>query len=326
MSDHQKQALRWAQDVLPAQACHSHKKVIAQTAYSYVVQFETEDGVFYLKQTPPALYAEAAVLTTLATVCAVQNVPQVIAHNDMLHCFLMPSCGGETLRHLFENGGRGFDPALYQRGVDGYIAIQKKATAHTGAFLDQKLAVDWRYEHLPAVYAAFLSDRPAMDAWGLSPEDQNRAERSRDYVEKLVRDLSALGLPDTLLHCDLHQNAMLMDHKTARINIIDWGEVAIGNPLLPFADCITQSLNNRYQLLNDAALTQNLIKHVFESWALPFSHEREKLFMLLGPFAAIISYCRLMLLSDYIFTQWAQWKKPLFLHWLSALEEHYGKN
>lgn len=76
-----------------------YQKII-HTAYSIVFKVNATGKIFYLKQTPKDLFTEPKIITFLRKQGA-QNIPDVIATNNELNCFLMTSCGDCSLRELF---------------------------------------------------------------------------------------------------------------------------------------------------------------------------------------------------------------------------------
>src|SRR5690242_16976829 len=97
------QALQWAVQYLVSHEESSivnHQK-IAQTSYSVVFKIETTKNIVYLKQTPKELFLEPEMLYFLNK-HGCRNVPELLAENNELHCFIMTSCGDSSLRHLFK--------------------------------------------------------------------------------------------------------------------------------------------------------------------------------------------------------------------------------
>ncbi|KTD51458.1 hypothetical protein Lqui_0302 [Legionella quinlivanii] len=110
-------AIQWATDYLRSRHC----KVIAlekaaEPAHSIVTKITTSQGIFYLKQTPPALFREPDTIALLQT-HGCQQIPVVIAKNDYYHSFLTASCGDISLRELFSNSNRSYSnhPKRYFR-------------------------------------------------------------------------------------------------------------------------------------------------------------------------------------------------------------------
>ena len=107
---------------------------------------------------------------------------------------------------------------------------------------------DWRMQNLHNVYRDFIHDEARLSEWNLTDDERRLIDSSEALFVKMCDELEQLNLPDTLNHSDFHPNAMLLDTGTDEINIIDLGEVTIGNPLLPLSSCLTEYLDYRYQV------------------------------------------------------------------------------
>lgn len=216
--------ISWAQGVLRGAA---EAAPVAETPYSLVLKLTRGGEVFYLKKTPPPLFIEAAVLRFLRGACGIGCVPDVIAENAALGCFLMKSCGGESLRALFAR--EGFDGALFLQGAENCRAVQRATEKHVPRLLDMGVP-DWRLPRLPLLYAEAVRDGEFLARCGMTAEQAARLGALEGEFEGLCAALAAFGLPDALNHSDFQENNMLTGDA---VSIIDWGEVSVGNPLLP---------------------------------------------------------------------------------------------
>jgi hypothetical protein len=308
--------INWVKTVLPDDITDIQE--IAATAYSYVVKITTCTGVYYLKQTPAKLYIEAGVLDILNIECGLKNVPEIIAKNDELHCFLMPACGEQTLRTLF---GDTFYKELCYKGVASYVDLQKASTPHFQKFIDIGVP-DRRIGNLPNAYADFVNDDERMALWALTPEEEQRCQRSQRLFLKLCEELSALGLPDVLNHSDFHPNAMLLDQHSGDIKIIDLGEVTIGNPLFPLASCLTNYLEHRHKIRADKDEYDSIKMAFLKLWGLSGA-DVMALVDVVGPLQYAMSFRELMKLSDHNCPKWKSWIKLAFFDYLDNLERRY---
>lgn len=73
---------------------------VLNTPWSYVIRFATSDGYIYLKHTPELLALEASIIQILHDQFHV-FVPEIIARNDELNCFLMKDAG-RPLREILK--------------------------------------------------------------------------------------------------------------------------------------------------------------------------------------------------------------------------------
>lgn len=292
---------------------------VAATAFSYVLKINTSKGNFYLKKTPPKLYIEANVIDILNADCGLENVPTIIAKNDDLHCFLMPSCGDFTLRTLFQDR---IEKDLLYKGTQSYVDLQKGSSAHIRKFIDIGVS-DWRIEMLPNIYAELINDEERLAEWGINTKEQQRSKSSQELFLKLCAELKGFNLPDVLNHSDFHPNAMLLDKEANEIKIIDLGEVTIGNPLLPLASCITNYLEHRWNIRADADEYDAIKASILEQWNLRGDDVMD-LVEIIGPLNYTLTFRKLMELCGHNFPKWHKWIKLAFFEYLDNLERRYG--
>lgn len=115
--------LLWAEEYLATQ---NHLKTIntqkiIQTSYSAVYKIQTETRDFYLKKIPKDLFSEPDVISYL-NMRHCMNVPKFVAKNALLNCFLMTSCGDESLRHLFKGKA---EINQIKQGINNFTKIQR---------------------------------------------------------------------------------------------------------------------------------------------------------------------------------------------------------
>src|SRR6202021_730260 len=114
------------------------------------------DGYNYLKATPELLSLEASIIHILHDQFHA-SVPEVIAHNTELNCFLMKDAG-RSLREILK---KQFDAALLCKAIDQFTSIQLTVADHVNIFLDIGVP-DWRLDKLPALYKQLLSQKDLL--------------------------------------------------------------------------------------------------------------------------------------------------------------------
>lgn len=229
------QALQWALQYLISSrksTVLNYQKVI-HTSYSVVYKIKTAGGVFYLKQTPKPLFSESKVLNLLSEQ-GCENIPNILIENDVLCCFLMTSCGEVSLRHLFRGK---IDLTKLKQGISNYTKIQRLVENRVHQLLLLSVP-DWRLDKFSSLYYQLIQqDKLLMDD-GLTREEIDRLNQLYPTCVKLCEDLSKYEIPETIGHCDFHENNMLLDRKTGAINIIDWGETVITHPFFSLQGCL----------------------------------------------------------------------------------------
>ena len=72
----------------------------------------------------------------------------------------------------------------------------------------------------------------------MTEEEINHLHQLHQTCINLCERLSEYKIPETLTHCDFHDNNMLLDNTTQEINIIDWGETVIAHPFFSLNGCL----------------------------------------------------------------------------------------
>ena len=223
------EALEWAMKTLKQSALNT--SVVVETHWSIVVKIGISNGSVYLKQTPPDLFIEARVLRKCREICGITDVPEVIAVNNKLHCFLMKECGDATLRILFDGK---LNVELLIQGLEVYKNLQHATAKHVDVFLQDGVP-DWRLKIFSKLYQDLVSDDAFLKAHQLKSDQIKILQNAVRKVETLCQELSQYGISESLNNTDFHDNNMLFSHATQKIRIIDMGETAISHPLFSLA-------------------------------------------------------------------------------------------
>lgn len=64
----------------------------------------------------------------------------------------------------------------------------------------------------------------------LTPDELSAARGARDDLHAVVDELASMGLPDTLVHGDLHAGNVALDGDS--LVLYDWSDAAVSHPLL----------------------------------------------------------------------------------------------
>ncbi len=128
-------------------------EIVQETPWSYVARFLTSNGFVYLKQTPQKLALEASILDVLHKQFHAP-VPEVIANNERLNCFLMKDAG-QSLRGLLKHA---FDEMLLLKAIAQFTALQRVVAEQFDVLLNMGVP-DYRLEKLPELYRALLSKK-----------------------------------------------------------------------------------------------------------------------------------------------------------------------
>jgi len=186
---------------------------------SVVVTAPTDTGEVWFKATPPFLADEGGVIRRVSALDAAL-VPAVLAHDPGRRAILMDHVPGEDQFGLTDEA---VATAMVRRWVEVQAGLVEDA--------EHGLALGARDLRSPALLAEVetLVGRGAVRA---SLDEQTLAA-----VDELVADLpgrlaeiEACGLPDTVLHGDMHPGNWRRDGD--RLTLLDWGDVGVGNPMI----------------------------------------------------------------------------------------------
>jgi len=228
------QALQWAIQYLSKErlTIKAHRKIV-ETSYSIAFKIETNESTIYLKQVPEAIFQEPKTLAFLNQQ-GCSNIPKVIALSSELHCFLMTSVGDSSLRHLFK-GQVNIDPLI--QGILNFTSIQRSLENSVKALLDLGTP-DWRLNQFPSLYFQLIKQDKLLQDDGLSKKEIEHLHKLYPTCINLCEVLSKYRIPETINHCDFHENNMLLENKTGAIGIIDWGETVITHPFFSLNTCL----------------------------------------------------------------------------------------
>lgn len=171
----------------------------------------TADGEVWLKCLPPFLSHEGLVLAALAD----QAVPRLLGR-DAHRLLLGPMPGRD-----------GYDATLEDRKalIDALLAIQLTTTNRIQTLLTAGVP-DRRWSALLDAARAVVVER--------APEDA-RLRSLVDHADARVQALLECGLDDVLAHTDAHPGNARIGQGVGSPIWFDWGDSAIGSPLLDLA-------------------------------------------------------------------------------------------
>ena len=226
--------IKWAEEILLSQGCiiKSAPEDVQITPWSNVKRILTSDGYIYLKQMPPKLYLEP-IITQILYDSFHANVPQVIATNKDLNCFLTKG-SGIPLREIFKNN---FQSNLLCQGIKKYTYIQRSAVEHVTTFLELGVP-DWRLEKLPILYTQLISNEDILIDDGMTSDEISLLYKLHPKFSAICELLSKYKIPETLDHGNFNDNNILIEDNTNHMTIIDWAETVITHPFFSLVYCL----------------------------------------------------------------------------------------
>ncbi|MGN6612931.1 MAG: phosphotransferase [Angustibacter sp.] len=211
----------WAEAVLAARGTPRTGPVeqVKSWNLSSILRLPTDAGPVWCKSVPPFFAHEAAVIELLAARGHADLVPQVLGRDGATGSMLLADLPGSDQ----------WAAPLGRLGqmVRAVVDLQHDSTAWLVDLRATGLP-DWRG---PALVAALttLCRRPDVRSQ-LTEAESAALDRLVDALPGLERALAACGLPDTLVHGDLHPGNWR--HSPRGLVLLDWGDSGVGHPLL----------------------------------------------------------------------------------------------
>ncbi len=194
--------------------------------WATALRIPTSGGVVWFKACLPTFASELALLPVLAGLR-----PELMARTvatDPARGWLLTWDAGMKLRE--RASGRDQLP-YWERILPDYAGLQVEAVP----FVDQLLAAgvpDHRTHRLPEQARGLALDEVVLleaTEEALTPAELETFRGSGlPELERLVAELSAAAIPDSVQHDDLHDGNVLVDGE--RLVLFDWGDGCIAHP------------------------------------------------------------------------------------------------
>jgi len=186
---------------------------------SCVLTTATTSGSVWFKAVPPFLADEGGVMARVARV-DVHLTPVVLAHDPTRRAILIRHAPGEDQWGLA-------DVDVIGEMLERRVGAQAALVDDVGHLLAVGVA-DGRPDAITAGVRSTL-DAPGTRA-SLSVGEVDALAAMADALPRLLAEIEACGLPDTLCHGDLHPGNW---RRAGRVlTLLDWGDSRIGNPAL----------------------------------------------------------------------------------------------
>lgn len=259
--------IQWGLDYLTSHGYtlkSNHHEDVQIRPWSYVIRYNTSDGFIYLKQTPKLIALEATILTILRDKFHAP-VPDIIASNSELDCFLMKDAGS-ALRPILK---KHFNEKLLCKAADAFTTMQIEASNNIDSFLTIGVP-DYRLNNLSGLYKELILKKDILITDGVTESEINKLTSLIPTVSEVCKKLSEYAVPQTLVQPDFHDNNTLIKDTSQEITIIDLGEMVISHPFFSLINFLQQIKKHHglteqdaaYQKIKDACF-KNFMK--FES-------------------------------------------------------------
>ena len=248
MNNNQKKIVKWAEDYLKINGYKilNEPQIMRDMPWSCVTKIDTSKGCIFLKSMAKDFSIEPNVLSFLSRHIT-QKVPDIIASNKDLSCFLMKDCGVPLRTILKEN----FNAGLYCKTLEIYADIQIKTIPYVDKLLMRGVN-DWRLKNLPQLYNDFIKQKEMLLPDGLMSSEIDVLECLTPKLQILCERLASYTIPETIEHGDFHDNNILIQGD--RITINDWGDTSIAHPFFSIVSVLDSAKRN-HQLDDQVCLS-----------------------------------------------------------------------
>ena len=254
-------------------------------AWSTVMRVPTNAGTLFFKATAGETIYEIALTQRMAGWFP-DSLPELVAADAGRGWMLMRD-GGEQLRASIRPT-KTIQP--WQPVIAKYAELQIGLAEH----VDEILALgipDHRLAVLPALYSQLLTDAEILridQEKGLTSDEFQRLQSLKPRFDKICRDLSAYGIPESVNHGDFHDGNVLV--KDGRVTFFDWGDADVTHP---FVSLRTFFVSIEIALeLDDYAFTPEMAD-LLDRYLIPFEKfaswdELHKAYILSKPVASVV--------------------------------------
>ncbi|MET9022957.1 aminoglycoside phosphotransferase family protein [Actinopolymorpha sp. NPDC004070] len=192
----------------------------------------------------PLLFAHEPLLLRKLSDERPAAVPAPLAIDEERAWMLLPDLGSALAHEP--------DRSLWVEAVRGHARLQRSYAGQA----DRLLAfgcVDRRLAVLDGEIDRLLGPNPATER--LEPAERAVLPRRAEQLREAIAELAAIGVPETLLHGDLHPRNVAV--REGRVLAFDWTDAAVSHPFLDLVTFTEQrSPTSQSPRLQDAYLAE----------------------------------------------------------------------
>lgn len=181
-------------------------------AHSSTIRPAREDAL-------PLLFAHEPLLLERLSAERPDEVPAPLAIDEKRAWMLLPDLGPALDTQS--------DISLWIDALQGHARLQRSYVDQTDRLLEFS-CVDRRLAVLEGEIDNLFGPNPATER--LEPAERARLPRRAEQLREAISELSAIGVPETLLHGDLHPRNLAV--RDGRVLAFDWTDAAVSHPFL----------------------------------------------------------------------------------------------
>jgi hypothetical protein len=256
------QATAWIYTQLAARGWHSVGPVelVRLRPWSAFARVSTTNGIAYFKATAPDSHYEAAVTQALARWRPDCTVP--ILAVDLDRDWLLSADAGPTLHSASPSTDQ---LEHWLKLLPLCVELQLEMADHVPELLALGL-FDRRLAQLPHLYTQLMEPNENLRVGlepGLTPAEYQRLRDLRAWVAAACEQLASVGLPETLVHEEVHSSNVLVSGD--RYIFTDWSEGVVTHPLFMMLVTI-RATAARLELAEDGPEMRRLRDAYLEPW------------------------------------------------------------
>lgn len=238
--------IAWAKEILNItdEKAFASSRTILKTPWSSVMAIETGKERVYLKHTPELIALEAQIIELLHKKFHA-HVPNLIANNAELNCFLMNDSGIKVREILKKQ----FDTELFCEVINQFVLLQLDISQNIEVFLSIGVP-DWQINKLPDLFKYIASQKELLVAHGLTEKEISELAKIYPKIVRACEKLDDYGIKPTLVQPDFNDNNNLINEKTQEITLIDLGEIVISHPFFSLLNGL-QQMKKHHRLTED---------------------------------------------------------------------------
>jgi hypothetical protein len=235
-------------------------EVLHQRPWSTFARVTTNKGIVYFKAPAPAFNYEASVTQLLA--CLHPDITVPLLAIDLERGWLLSADAGNTLR--------GASPSIDQidhwvKILPVYVELQIEMTGYVQELLSLGM-YDRRLRQLPHLFSELMDQTESLRIGledGLTMAEYQRLRDLRPLVTAWCEELAGYGLPETLMHEEIHDANVLVNGD--RYIFTDWSDSSVSHPF--FSMLVTlRSAAHRLKLEENGAEMMRLQDAYLEPW------------------------------------------------------------
>ena len=245
-----------------------------------LVEFQTNRGRVWFKAVGEPNLREFPITMHLADRLP-RHIPVLIARHPEWNAWLAVEAEGQDL-----NSCSGRD--AWCRAADSLAELQIASIENAPEILAAG-ARDLRIESLLALAAPFFAK-----VEGLMERQTNRVpkrltgeetERTRQTVIRALREMEAIGIPETINHLDLNPGNIFV--APAKCTFLDWAEAAVGNPFFSL-EYLRQHFVRAFEGQENAETA--LLARYLDRWRSSLPAKSRETALRLAPLTALFAY------------------------------------